>query len=510
LLIFVISLFIFKAVLLFVSSQISAHITTSYEKNTRIELFGATMKSSWSHLSRQKTGYLNQVLTTDVSKSSALLTYISMSLITISNLIIYTLLAFNVSPVIALITVIFGFIVFLIFKPLFYKNKVISKEVNGLYKEMAHYVDEALIGSKAIKSMSLEKQVAKQGSKYFENMKHLTMKMVFLRNSTSALLQPLGLILVVGIFSYFYKTAAFSFASFAVIVYAINKVFGNVQIAQVQLHQISSFVPYLSAIVEYKQKSRNEKEESVGKGDFKFKKSIEFKNVNFSYDAHSTILEDISFLIKKGDIVGIIGPSGSGKTTITDLILRLFGTSEGEILIDGNKIDAIKLSEWRTNIGYVSQDSFLVNDTIGNNIKFYNKNTSQEDIIRSAKMANIYDFIQELPDQFETQVGERGIKLSGGQRQRIVLARVLATNPEILVLDEATSALDNESEVLIQEAINGLKGKVTVISIAHRLSTVMTADNLIVIEKGKIIEKGNPQELLKDKSSYLFRMYNLR
>jgi len=125
-------------------------------------------------------------------------------------------------------------------------------------------------------------------------------------------------------------------------------------------------------------------------------------------------------------------------------------------------------------------------------------------------MANIYDFIQELPDQFETQVGERGIKLSGGQRQRIVLARVLATNPEILVLDEATSALDNESEVLIQEAINGLKGKVTVISIAHRLSTVMTADNLIVIEKGKIIEKGNPQELLKDKSSYLFRMYNLR
>ena len=195
-------------------------------------------------------------------------------------------------------------------------------------------------------------------------------------------------------------------------------------------------------------------------------------------------------------MVGFIGPSGVGKTTIADLLLRLFQPQTGAIMLDDTNIQEIALNAWRNKIGYVPQEVFLLNDTIENNIRFYNDSISHEDIIMSAKMANIFETIEGLPHGFQTEVGERGVKLSGGQRQRIALARTLARKPEILILDEATSALDNESETLIQKSINGLKKKITIIIIAHRLSTVMNADHLFLLDNGKITKEGPPQELL--------------
>ena len=172
-------------------------------------------------------------------------------------------------------------------------------------------------------------------------------------------------------------------------------------------------------------------------------------------------------------------------------------------------ISEINTTSWRKNIGYVSQDIFLLSDTIENNIRFYDPSISDQDIADAAKMANIYDVIQDQPDTFRTVVGERGVKFSVGQRQRIVLARVLARKPKILILDEATSALDNESEALIQRALENLKQKMTIIIIAHRLTTVMGCDKLVAIENGRIIERGTPDELLKNTDSYFYRTYNV-
>jgi ATP-binding cassette subfamily B protein len=209
-------------------------------------------------------------------------------------------------------------------------------------------------------------------------------------------------------------------------------------------------------------------------------------------------------------MIGLIGPSGVGKTTIVDLILRLFPLGSGKILMDGKSISRIDIKQWRKNIGYIPQDIFLMNDTIANNIRFYDNAISDEEIKQAAKKANIYDFIQTLPKKFSAVVGERGIFLSAGQRQRIVIARILARNPEFLILDEATSALDNESEIRIQKIIENLKGKITVLVIAHRLSTVINCDKLLILEKGKILEQGVPSELLKDKNSYFYKIYNIR
>jgi ABC-type multidrug transport system fused ATPase/permease subunit len=209
-------------------------------------------------------------------------------------------------------------------------------------------------------------------------------------------------------------------------------------------------------------------------------------------------------------MVGLIGPSGAGKTTIVDLILRLFHPTRGEILLDGCSINEIRINDWRKNIGYVSQDIFLKNDTIANNIKFYNDSITDEEMAKAAKMANIHDFIQSCPEKYDTVIGERGLLISAGQRQRIVIARILAKRPQILILDEATSALDNESEVKIQQVIEKLKNKVTVLLIAHRLSTVMNCTNLLVLQNGEIREQGSPEELISDQETYFYKVNNIR
>ena len=200
--------------------------------------------------------------------------------------------------------------------------------------------------------------------------------------------------------------------------------------------------------------------------------------------------------------MGLIGPSGAGKTTVADILLRLFEPTSGSVTIDNEPIGNIRIDEWRQYIGYVSQDVFLLNASVSENIRFYSPNVTDADIEEAARKANIYDFVMSLPQGFATTVGDRGVLLSGGQRQRIVLARALAKRPKLLILDEATSALDSESERLIQEAIRALHGSITVFVIAHRLSTIESVDTLLVLEDGKLTESGTPMQLLNTATSY--------
>ncbi len=231
------------------------------------------------------------------------------------------------------------------------------------------------------------------------------------------------------------------------------------------------------------------------------KDKITFNNVSFAYKKE-VVLKNISFSIPKGETVALVGESGSGKSTIADLLPRFHDVAEGSVEFDGSNIKNFTLHELRSQIGMVSQESILFNDTVYNNISFGAESTSKEEVIQAAKIANAHDFIMSLDDGYETNIGERGNKLSGGQKQRLSIARAVLKNPPVMILDEATSALDTESEKLVQEALDHLMENRTSLVIAHRLSTIKNANTILVLSKGKIVEKGTHDELFAKKGHY--------
>ena len=232
-----------------------------------------------------------------------------------------------------------------------------------------------------------------------------------------------------------------------------------------------------------------------------FKSEIEFKNVSFAYD-RELVLKNVNLTVEKGKTIALIGPSGGGKSTLADLVPRFYDPSQGEVLIDGISLRDYEIESLRKQVGVVTQESILFNDTIFNNICFGMENVKEEDVIEAAKVAHAHEFVVQMENGYQTLIGERGSKLSGGQRQRISIARAVLKNPPILILDEATSALDSESERLVQDALYTLMQHRTSIIIAHRLSTIQHADEIVVIQQGQIVERGQHDILIEGNGVY--------
>jgi ATP-binding cassette, subfamily B, bacterial MsbA len=244
-----------------------------------------------------------------------------------------------------------------------------------------------------------------------------------------------------------------------------------------------------------------------------FSRSIQFEHVGFSYDASDEegrdVLRSINLEVRAGEVLAVVGSSGAGKTTLVHLIPRFFDVSSGRLLIDGRDVRDTTLASLRSQIGVVSQDTVLFNDTVRNNIAYGQPDVPQKVVEEAAKAALAHDFVMALPAGYDTVIGERGVRLSGGERQRLAIARALLKNAPILILDEATSALDSESESLVQSALHNLMTGRTVVVIAHRLSTVRRADRIVVLENGTIADIGSHEDLMKNFGTYR-RLYDLQ
>jgi subfamily B ATP-binding cassette protein MsbA len=366
-------------------------------------------------------------------------------------------------------------------------------------------LDETLGGLRVIKAFNAEKL---QRGKFFtsnETLTHLRNKMIFRKDLASPLSEFMG-VLVLCCVLYFGGRLVLeggsiqpdTFITYIVFFTQIINPAKSLSTAFYNAQRGSSAIKRIEEII----KAPNKVDEIPNAKDLaRFSESIEFRNVTFSYD-DVLVLDNINLKIQKGKTIALVGSSGAGKSTLADLIPRFHDVTSGELLIDGINITQYSLDSLRSNMGIVTQEPILFNDSISANIKLSKPSAHRDEVENAARIANAHDFIVNKEEGYNTNIGDRGTKLSGGERQRVTIARAILKNPPILILDEATSSLDTESERLVQDAINKMMQNRTSIVIAHRLSTIRHADEIIVLQKGRIVERGNHEELLAVNGTY--------
>lgn len=376
-----------------------------------------------------------------------------------------------------------------------------SLKAQSRWSDIMSQLDETLGGFRIIKAFTAEEKMSEKFESTCEDFRHISGRVATRQAAAHPVSEFLGTVMIMIVLWFGGKLIlsgsniidAPTFIFYMLILYSVLQPIKDFSRAS---YNIPKGLASMERIDKILYAENNIKELPEAKSIESLNDSIEFRNVNFSYNSDKQVLNDINLRIRKGSTVAIVGQSGSGKSTLVDLIPRYYDTDSGEILFDGTDIKDLKINDLRKLIGNVNQEAILFNDSIFNNIAFGVENATMEQVVAAAKIANAHDFIMEKEDGYMTNIGDRGSKLSGGQRQRISIARAILANPEILILDEATSALDTESERLVQEALDRLTSSRTTIAIAHRLSTIRNADEIIVMNEGKIVERGRHEELL--------------
>ncbi len=506
---FILSLFILKTLSTLLATYVNYRATLLYQERTRLALLKDVLMSNWQYLLTQKLGHVETVMVKNIEKTGMLLEQTSAALMTITTIIAYSIIAFNISSRITLSILATVVVAFGLMRMFPRKVERLSMRVEEIYREIAHHINESILAMKIIKARGVESDVAQRARPLFENVTRESLKIRMSIAVPGAMLEPISVALVVAVLLFARKIPGFNLASLAAIIYVIKQIFSYLIQVQSYVFSVREYAPYARMVLHYSDIAKKNKDLQIGTAPFVFNSKLEFRDVHFAYENGKEIFNGLSFSIKKGELVGIVGSSGAGKTTLVDLLLRLFQTRSGGIFLDGVESSQIIQKEWHTHIGYVPQEVFLLNGSIRENIRFYDESVTDDAMKEAAKLANIYDFIEELPEKWDTEVGERGVMLSGGQKQRIGIAMALARKPEIVIFDEATSALDNESEAQVKEAMENMRGKVTVLAIAHRISTVLDADRIITLGGGKVLEEGNPKALLARPDSYLAKMQQI-
>jgi ABC-type multidrug transport system fused ATPase/permease subunit len=499
--------FLFKNVFRYLALYFIAPLRYGIIYDLRKELYQKYLDLPLSFYSNEKKGALISSITIDVQE-------VEWSILNVVETIFK-------APIIMAGCIVFMFYIspsltFFVFILVIFSGFIIGRVVSNLRDKSGHaqdsiselttYVEEALGGVRIIKSFNAEKYQEKRFEIENSYFRRILTQVVNKRDMASPVSEFLGVTVVTILMWYgsnlVFKNElapetffAFVFAFYQVIEPAkmFAAAFFNIQKGLAAMDRIDRILNTSNEIVD-DENALNIKE---------FKSQIAFNNVSFSYKgADFQALDGISFDVSKGSIVALVGSSGAGKSTIADMLPRFYDPNSGNITIDGIDIKTLQFSSLRSLFGIVSQEAILFNDTVAGNISFGESQYTIEDIIAAAKVANAHDFIIALPDGYNTNIGDRGNKLSGGQRQRLTIARAILRNPPILILDEATSALDSESERLVQDAIANVMRDRTSIVIAHRLSTVQDADKIIVLDKGKIVQSGDHQELIKLNGPY--------
>ena len=511
----ILTVFFMKNIFLYLKNILLRIVELKLVKEIRDSLYIHIQSLSLGYFNKKQTGTISSIVMNDVEQLQIALGVVFQRLfVEPVNIIIFVALLFIISWKLALIAIIIIPLAGISIIGIGWSIRRKSRRTQTKIAEIMQILTETLSSIRIVKAFVNEKEEVKKFTGESQNYFNLLLQRARLNLISGPVTESFGVIIGVVLLWYggmeVLSNEGLSpedFIRFIVILFSIlgpikqmSNVNIKIQMGAASAERIFGLLDTPPEIVE--------KADAVDLGEFR--QSIEFDRVHFEYnDGDERVLDEVSFTINKGEVVAMVGPSGSGKSTIADLIPRFYDVSRGTIRIDGHDIRETTLASIRGNMGIVTQEVILFNDTIRNNIAYGQPNVSEEAIRQAADAANATTFIEETTHEFDTLIGERGVNLSGGQKQRLAIARALLKNPSILILDEATSALDTESEKMVQRAIEVLMKDRTALVIAHRLSTVQNADKIIVLEKGKIIEVGSHTDLY-NKAGLYRRLYDIQ
>ena len=466
----------------------------------RNEMFSKVVDMHVGFFSDQRKGDIISKITSDVGVVQFCITNTLQVAFREPFLIIgYTVMMVAISWELALFSVLFLPVVALIIGSIVKRLRHPARTSQQRMGELVSTLDESLSGIKVIKSYNAVDYIKQKFYDLSEDLARLTLSMARRQQLASPMSEFLG-ISAVGVILVFGGSLVFKDAlspeGFIAFIAMFSQITRPVRTFIDQFSNINQGIAAgerIFSIID----AQSEIQDKPGAIELDgLKDKIEFRDIHFSYDGSREVIEGISFEIKRGETVALVGPSGGGKSTLSELIPRFYDVKAGDILIDGVSVRDYTQDSLRAHMSVVAQDTVLFNDTIEGNIAMGKAGATHDEIVEAARIANADCFIQEAPEGYQTNIGDRGVKLSGGQRQRLSIARAVLKNPEILILDEATSALDTESEKLVQDALNKLLVGRTSVVIAHRLSTIHNADKIIVVDHGRVAEQGTHTELL--------------
>lgn len=487
----------------------NTHLFIKIQETIQLNLLQKIFRFSFPYANQYKLGDLIEHARSPTVCVTMLMDHVQQMNLNFFMILITLTLMFFLSPILTLVTFA-AFALFGFFHKLFIKK--IAQESQRFSQFSTDFNQEVVQGLQALRLVHLfnrKDHVLKRVYLYLKDFGISQKKAAQWNNAFSASTEIMGIvtvgaILILGFFVMKERTSS----AVAILITFIGLAYRLTFRIQMLIRAIGQVTFSSGSLIRLNNILKEKDKEfvsSLGMPFPGFNHDIVFRSVSFIYpQTTNPVIQDISFAIPSGKTVAFVGSSGAGKSTVLDLLLRLYDPTKGLIEIDGVPLQNYEINEWRKKIGVVTQDIFVFNDTISANILFGDLEASQQDVIDAAIAAGAHSFIEKLPNGYNTVVGERGYRLSGGERQRIALARSLIRKPKLLILDEATSSLDTYSEKIIQETIDSLKDKVTIIIVAHRLSTIVHADQIFVIEKGSILESGTHQELLDKDGRYAY------
>jgi ATP-binding cassette, subfamily B, bacterial MsbA len=490
----------FGACLTYIASLFSTNLTVFTIKSIKKRLISDVLNRPYLFFTQVMVGKIVAVITEQAGNSASTIDIAFRVLTALMLSVGFLVSLFLISIKLTISLGVMGIVVIATNQWLYKKNEILSRIWNDLKLDLSAFFTETVVGIKTVKVMGLEKYQQENAESLLSRERDISFK-----SRVFFYLSPLFVQIsstIIGAITIYLGTQVFSLTGAEVLVFLImvSRFNGALNNANTNWLLLVTTLPNVDYVLKYLDYSGVK---NTGQDIFKLREKVEIKDISFSY-GEKNVLRNINLTIHRNRFFALVGPSGGGKSTLVDLIIGLHEPETGQILFDDKTKDSYKHEDWCSSIGMVSQDIFLFNDTIAKNIAYGAEVMDMAKVKEVAKLAHAESFINDCSDKYDTILGDRGVKLSGGQRQRIALARCLYHNPKLLILDEATSALDSESEKYIQEALNEMYGKMTIIAVAHRLSTIREADCIVYIEDGSIKEMGTHDELIQ-KSGGLYK-----